>query len=748
MVSARGRSRQQLHQPSGAGSRVEVLVSPSSQVRRVERLEVQHERRGGRPAGHHELPLRFGHRIDQVGAQQPLHRRLLRHPVAAGEHHVEDGEPRLQLRGGPQRDRVTGLPDQRVTAPAAAAAPAGAALSRLAARTSRGSGAGTAIRCAPPQRADRSPQRSTTTGRHRHPLARQPSAPGSTLHHSGSVHAPAARRRRRRTARVTALPRPRPAPLGIRGPRSSACSSRGLAGAHRLAGPACSITPAAGLTGSSRRGPPGAQPPGGHSYRVRVDGGDVAVPLGADHLGLARRRQRRVRVTALRPDHRPPGVHRPAVAQRLGRVHVGQPGGAASRGPAPGSAPPRPAGRRRRAPPPPRPPRPRCRPPGPSGVDMSVSSATVATPCASPELHHGAGQLPRRRRSLHERAGADLDVEHQRAGALGDLLAHDRAGDQRDRLDRAGDVAQRVQLAVGGGSDSPAAQIAAPTSRSCATNSAADRRTRKPGDRLQLVQCAAGVAEAAAGQLRHRGAARRHQRRQRQSDLVADPAGGVLVHGGPATRRTDPAARREAIIARVQRAVSAGVIPRSRIAIASAAICSSATAPRGVGGDHPVDLRRRSARRRRAWPGSRRPRVGSAHRLRLQIAGVEGVRQQVGQRHRLGARRPPDSPAPRAPTATAGTGRMAAAAPLAGPHTTRLAAGHPRSCAGPRPPRTRRTGSSPYEAFSTLQPVTTRPSSTRPAAPTGKPEYGAYARRIAPVAAARSRSQSTSTWPA
>ena len=35
---------------------------------------------------------------------------------------------------------------------------------------------------------------------------------------------------------------------------------------------------------------------------------------------------------------------------------------------------------------------------------------------------------------------------------------------------------------------------------------------------------------------------------------------------------------------------------------------------------------------------------------------------------------------------------------------------------------------SPYEAFSTLQPTTIRPSSTSAAAPTGKSEYGAYAR--------------------
>jgi ABC-type antimicrobial peptide transport system permease subunit len=49
----------------------------------------------------------------------------------------------------------------------------------------------------------------------------------------------------------------------------------------------------------------------------------------------------------------------------------------------------------------------------------------------------------------HEGAGTDFHVEHQRSGPLGDLLAHDRAGDQGNRLDRRGDVPQRVELAVG-----------------------------------------------------------------------------------------------------------------------------------------------------------------------------------------------------------------------------------------------------------------------------------------------------------
>jgi hypothetical protein len=44
-----------------------------------------------------------------------------------------------------------------------------------------------------------------------------------------------------------------------------------------------------------------------------------------------------------------------------------------------------------------------------------------------------------------------------------------------------------------------------------------------------------------------------------------------------------------------------------------------------------------------------------------------------------------------------------------------------------------------------LHPVTIRPSSTKPATPTGKFEYGAYAFDIALLAAARNSSQLIST---
>ena len=52
------------------------------------------------------------------------------------------------------------------------------------------------------------------------------------------------------------------------------------------------------------------------------------------------------------------------------------------------------------------------------------------------------------------------------------------------------------------------------------------------GDRLELVEGAAGVAQAAAGDHRHVDAAGRGQRREHEAGLVADAARRVLVDLG------------------------------------------------------------------------------------------------------------------------------------------------------------------------------------------------------------------------
>ena len=83
--------------------------------------------------------------------------------------------------------------------------------------------------------------------------------------------------------------------------------------------------------------------------------------------------------------------------------------------PAPRSARRRRPGRRRAAPRPTRPPPARCRRPGPSGTDMSVSSADGRAARASAPIRTIASASSRAgSRGLHERAGPDLHVEHQR----------------------------------------------------------------------------------------------------------------------------------------------------------------------------------------------------------------------------------------------------------------------------------------------------------------------------------------------
>jgi hypothetical protein len=65
------------------------------------------------------------------------------------------------------------------------------------------------------------------------------------------------------------------------------------------------------------------------------------------------------------------------------------------------------------------------------------------------QSHHRLGELAGGRQVLHEGTGANLDVEHQGRSTFGNLLAHDRRGDQRDRLNSAGNVTERIELAVG-----------------------------------------------------------------------------------------------------------------------------------------------------------------------------------------------------------------------------------------------------------------------------------------------------------
>ena len=123
--------------------------------------------------------------------------------------------------------------------------------------------------------------------------------------------------------------------------------------------------------------------------------------------------------------------------------------------------------------------------------------------------------------------------------------------------------------------------IAQPTSRTTRRNSAMSGCRDVAGDRLELVERAAGVAEAAPGNHRHEGAAGRQHRREHQADIVADAAGRMLVDHGPGRREIAPVEHDARVHhARASDATRSSMsMPRKNTAIAKAAACPSVTAP-------------------------------------------------------------------------------------------------------------------------------------------------------------------------
>ncbi len=150
-------------------------------------------------------------------------------------------------------------------------------------------------------------------------------------------------------------------------------------------------------------------------------------------------------------------------------------------------------------------------------------------PGTRPDRDQRLGETTRVPGRLHERAGAGLDVEHERVDPLGDLLAHDRRRDEGDALDGGRDVAERVQPFVGRCDLGGLADQAAADLGQHPLELAEEERCAKPGNRLELVERAARVAERAPGHHRHDHAARRRERGQDEGGLVSHAARTVFV---------------------------------------------------------------------------------------------------------------------------------------------------------------------------------------------------------------------------
>ena len=68
-----------------------------------------------------------------------------------------------------------------------------------------------------------------------------------------------------------------------------------------------------------------------------------------------------------------------------------------------------------------------------------------------PDAHETFGQLPSSLWRSHKRPRSKFDVQDQTVERLGQLLAQDTGGNQRNGFDRPCHIAQRVQLPIGRG---------------------------------------------------------------------------------------------------------------------------------------------------------------------------------------------------------------------------------------------------------------------------------------------------------
>src|SRR6266478_4740042 len=149
---------------------------------------------------------------------------------------------------------------------------------------------------------------------------------------------------------------------------------------------------------------------------------------------------------------------------------------------------------------------------------------------ALPRFDHDFGKPNRIFLLLHEGPGARFHIKDQRVNALGKLLAHDGSANQADIFDRGSDVPERINFFVGGSNlrglpDQAHAAFAEDAAQFLERQIHVEARNR-----FQLVERAAGVAEAAPADHRDGKPARRHNGRKNQRSLVANPTSGVLVH--------------------------------------------------------------------------------------------------------------------------------------------------------------------------------------------------------------------------
>ncbi len=149
--------------------------------------------------------------------------------------------------------------------------------------------------------------------------------------------------------------------------------------------------------------------------------------------------------------------------------------------------------------------------------------------CAFAQLHHLGGQLDRGLDVGHEGPATELDVEHDRVRARGDLLRHHTGRDERHGRHGRRHVPQGVQGLVGRHHVGRLGRHRDPDLLDLPDEALGLQVHGESWNGLELVERPARVGESAAAELRDLDPARGRKGRRDQGDLVANPACRVLV---------------------------------------------------------------------------------------------------------------------------------------------------------------------------------------------------------------------------
>src|SRR5262249_12358785 len=151
---------------------------------------------------------------------------------------------------------------------------------------------------------------------------------------------------------------------------------------------------------------------------------------------------------------------------------------------------------------------------------------------ASPraDRHHRGGKRTGARFVLDEGPITALHVQHHHLASLRELFAHDGGRDEWNAANGSGDIPQRVELLVRRDERVGLTDDARADLLQYRLEFIDVEVNPKAGDRLELVEGPARVAEATARHLGHDDPAGGRQRGEDDGHLVADPPGAVLPY--------------------------------------------------------------------------------------------------------------------------------------------------------------------------------------------------------------------------